>query len=187
MGESLGKLSTSRIKVNIIHQATGGINESDIILAAVSNAVVIGFHIRASLKAEELASREGVEIKLYDIIYEVIADVKASLEGLLEPIVKEVVVGKAEVRQVFKISKMGTIAGCFLHKGKVKRNDQVHLIRDNTVIYEGKIKSLKRFKNDAREVEEGFECGIGLYNYDDIKVGDFIEAYEKEEVAQKLE
>lgn len=187
LGESLEKLSTSRIKVNIIHQATGGINESDIILAAVSNAVVIGFHIRASLKAEELASREGVEIKLYDIIYEVIADVKASLEGLLEPIVKEVVVGKAEVRQVFKISKMGTIAGCFLHKGKVKRNDQVHLIRDNTVIYEGKIKSLKRFKNDAREVEEGFECGIGLYNYDDIKVGDFIEAYEKEEVAQKLE
>lgn len=184
--ESLNKLSTVQIKVNIIHQATGGINESDIILAAVSNAVVIGFHIRASLKAEELAPREGVEIKLYDIIYEAIAEVKASLEGLLEPIVREVVTGKAEVRQLFKVSKVGTIAGCFLHKGRVSRNDLVHLIRNDVVIYEGKIDSLKRFKKDAREVEEGFECGIGLQNYNDIKVGDFVEAYKKEETAQKL-
>ena len=185
--ECFNKLSTSKIKINIIHQTTGGINESDIILAAVSNAVVIGFHIRAGLKAEELARQEGVEIKLYDVIYEAIADVKASLEGLLEPIVKEVVTGKAEVRQLFKVSKVGTIAGCFLHKGKASRNDLVHLIRNDVVIYEGKIKSLKRFKEDVREVEEGFECGIGLQNYDDLKVGDFIETYEKEEITQKLE
>ncbi len=187
LAECFNKLSTPKIKINIIHQTTGGINESDIILAAVSNAVVIGFHIRAGLKAEELARQEGVEIKLYDVIYEAIADVKASLEGLLEPIVKEVVTGKAEVRQLFKVSKVGTIAGCFLHKGKIIRNDLVHLIRNDVVIYEGKIKSLKRFKEDVREVEEGFECGIGLQNYDDLKVGDFIETYEKEEIAQKLE
>jgi len=185
--ESLNKLSTDKIIVNIIHQTTGGINESDIILAAVSNAVVIGFHIRASLKAEELARQEGVEIKLYDVIYEAIADVKASLEGLLEPIVKEIVTGKAEVRQLFKVSKIGTVAGCFVHKGKINRNDLVHLIRNDIVIYEGRIKSLKRFKEDVREVEQGFECGIGLQNYDDIKVGDFIETYKKEEIAQKLE
>ncbi|MCK4859374.1 MAG: translation initiation factor IF-2 [Candidatus Omnitrophica bacterium] len=186
LAESFNKISTPKIKINIIHQATGGVNESDIILAAVSNAVIIGFHIRASLKAEELASREAVEIKLYDVIYEAISDVKASLEGLLEPIVKEVVVGKAEIRQTFKVSKIGTIGGCFIHKGKISRNDLVHLIRNDVVIYEGKIKSLKRFKEDAREVKEGFECGIGLQNYDDIKAGDFIEAYEKEEIAQKL-
>ncbi|RKY39867.1 MAG: translation initiation factor IF-2 [Candidatus Omnitrophota bacterium] len=184
---ALNKLSTSKVGIQIIHQATGGINESDIILASVSNAIVIGFHVRASAKAEELASQEGVDIKVYDIIYEAINEIKASLEGLLEPVIKDVSIGKAEVRQVFKIPKVGTVAGCFVLKGRVRRNDLAHLIRNDVVIYDGRIRSLKRFKEDVREVEEGFECGMSLENYNDIKIGDVIEVYEKREIAQKLE
>ena len=172
--------------LSIIHSATANINESDVILAAASNAVIIGFNVKSDEKAEEVAEKEKVEIKIYHIIYEAIADVRAAMEGMLEPISKEVFLGRAVVKQVFRVSKVGVIAGCSIQKGTIARQAKIKLIRDKQVIHEGKISSLKRFKDDVRDVAEGFECGIGLAGHDDIKEGDTIEAYTIEMIARRL-
>jgi translation initiation factor IF-2 len=184
---ALERMSTSEVKLQVIHAAAGAINESDINLAAASNALIIGFHVRPTPSAQSLADREKVEIRKYNIIYDAVDDIRAAMEGLLKPELREEMIGTIEVRNTFKIPKIGTIAGCFVKTGKVKRNSDVRLVRDAVEIFKGKLTSLKRFKDDAREVEEGFECGIGLENFHDIKVGDTIEAYEIHELAKKLE
>ncbi|MDP8254277.1 MAG: translation initiation factor IF-2 [Candidatus Alcyoniella australis] len=183
--ESLEKLSTEQTKVEIIHTGVGAINESDVNLAVASGAVIIGFSIRPEPKAKKLADQERIDIKLYTVIYELIEDVQQALKGMLDPVMAEVFLGRAEVRNIFHISRLGTIAGCSVIDGKMLRNAQVRLVRDGTVIYEGKISSLKRFKDDAREVATGFECGIGLESYNDIKDGDHIECFKIEEQRQE--
>ncbi len=185
--ESLLELSTKDVKINIVHADVGNINESDVMLAVVSNAVVLGFNVKVEEGAQELAAKEGIEIKMYGIIYEAIQDVVAAMEGLLEPFLKEIFVARAQVKQVFKVTKAGTIAGCIVAKGKMVRTGVAKLIRDKSVIYEGKISSLKRFKDDVRDVNEGVECGIGLDRHDDIRVGDLIEVYSIEKVARRLD
>ncbi|MBI4974343.1 MAG: translation initiation factor IF-2 [Candidatus Omnitrophica bacterium] len=185
--QSLSELNTKDVKLNIIHADVGNINESDVMLAVVSNAVVMGFNVKVEEGAQEIAAKEGIEIKIYGIIYEAIQDVMAAMEGLLEPYSKEVFVGRAKVVQVFKVSKAGTIAGSSVVKGKIVRTGIAKLLRDKSVIYEGRIASLKRFKDDVREVAEGFECGIGLERHDDIKAGDLIEVYGIEKVARRLD
>jgi translation initiation factor IF-2 len=184
--ESLNKLSTPDIKLKIIHSSTGTITETDVMLASASNAVIFGFNVRPDSRVTEIAEKEGVDIKLYDVIYNVIADVKAAMEGLLEPVFKEVVQGRAEIRDLFKITKIGTIAGCFVLDGKITRNAGLRVVRDGIVVYDGKIASLKRVKDDVREVTAGMECGIGIENFNDIHVGDILEAYIKEKVDRKL-
>lgn len=185
--KSLTELSIKDVKINVIHSAVGNINDSDVVLALASNAIIIGFHVKTEPKALETAEKEGVEIKLYNIIYETIADVKAAMEGMLEPIIKEVFLGRVQVRQMFTGSKIGTIAGCYVMKGRIPRSAIVKLIRGGKIIYEGKVSSLKRFKDDVKEVAEGFECGIVLINHDDIKEGDIIEAFEIQKIARRLE
>ncbi|MDP3804509.1 MAG: translation initiation factor IF-2, partial [Candidatus Omnitrophota bacterium] len=185
--KSLKDLTTKDVSVNIIHADVGNVNESDVMLAVVSNAVVIGFNVKVDEGAGEIARKEGIEIKNYGIIYEAFQDVMAAMEGLLEPISKEVFVGRAKVLQVFKVSNAGTVAGCSVVKGKILRAGTAKLIRDKAVIYEGKVSSLKRFKDDAREVNEGFECGVGFEKHDDIKIGDLIEMYTIEKVARRLD
>ncbi|MHB8771444.1 MAG: translation initiation factor IF-2 [Syntrophales bacterium] len=184
--DALNKLSTDDIKLKIIHSSTGTITETDVMLASASNAIIIGFNVRPDPRVVEVAEQEGVDIKLYDIIYNVIADVKAAMEGLLEPIYKEVVQGRAEVREIFKVPKVGTIAGSYVTDGKIARTAALRLLRDGVVLYDGKLGSLKRFKDDAREVAAGFECGIGIEGFNDIHVGDVIEAYVKEQIERKL-
>ena len=186
LAESLNKLSTTDIKLKIIHSSTGAITETDVMLASASNAVIIGFNVRPDSRVAEIAEQEGVDVKLYDIIYNVIADVKAAMEGLLEPVYREVVQGRAEVRNLFKISKVGTIAGSYVLDGKIARNANLKVVRDGVVAYDGKIASLKRIKDDAREVSAGMECGIGIENFNDIHVGDILEAYVQEKVERKL-
>ncbi len=186
LSESLNKLSTPDIKVKIIHSSTGTVTETDVMLASASNAVIIGFNVRPDARVTELAEKEGVDIKLYDIIYNVISDVKAAMEGLLEPVYKEVTQGRAEVRQLFKVPKVGTIAGSYVLDGKITRQSSLKLVRDGVVIYTGKISSLRRLKDDVREVMSGFECGIGIENFNDLHEGDVIEAYTSEKVEQKL-
>jgi translation initiation factor IF-2 len=186
LSESLNKLSTTDIKVKIIHSSTGTVTETDVMLASASNAVIIGFNVRPDARVIEIAEKEGVDIKLYDIIYNVIADVKAAMEGLLEPVYKEVTQGRAEVRQLFKVPKIGTIAGSYVLDGKITRQSSLKLVRDGVVIYTGKISSLRRLKDDVREVLSGFECGIGIENFNDLREGDIIEAYTSEKVEQKL-
>ncbi len=184
--EALVKLSTSGVKLNVIHSSTGSVTESDVLLASASDALIIGFKVRPDARVVEMAKEEGVEIKLYDIIYNVIADVRAAMEGLLEPVYREVVLGHAEVRNLFKVPKVGIVAGCHVNDGKVMRNANVKLVRDGVQIYDGKIMSLKRFKDDAREVTAGLECGISIEGFNDMKVGDVIEAYTQEQVERKL-
>lgn len=185
--DALERITHPQVKVKVIHTAVGGINESDVMLAAASNAIVIGFNVRPEIKASQTAEKEGVDIRLYNIIYEAIEDVKKALEGLLEPTLKEKILGRAEVRQTFQVSRIGTIAGCYVIDGAVSRaSDGVRIIRDNIVIYEGKLSSLKRFKDDVREVQTGYECGITIENYNDMKVGDIIENYVIEKIAGKL-
>jgi len=185
--DAVERLSTSEIRLNVIHSGVGGINETDVSLAAASDAVVIGFNVRADSKAEEVARREDVDIRTYRIIYELIDNIHAAMEGLLEPETSETKVGVAEVRQVFKVSKSGNIAGCTVLEGKIVRGGKARLLRDKVVIYEGAIDSLKRFKDDAREVEKGFECGISLGNFQDMKPKDLIEVFTQETKARKLE
>lgn len=187
LSDSLMKLSTEEVKVRIIHRAVGAISESDVLLAQASGAIIIGFNVRPTSGAKKLAENENVEIRLYNIIYNVIEDIKKALEGMLEPEKREEFLGTAEIRETFKISKVGTVAGCFVTEGKILRNARARLIRNGIVIYDGKIASLKRFKDDVKEVEAGLECGIALENYNDIKVGDVIEAYNILEVKRKLE
>ena len=186
MAEALNKLSTPDIKLKIIHSSTGAITETDVMLASASNAIIIGFNVRPDSRVSEIAEQEGVDVKLYDIIYNVIADVKAAMEGLLEPVYREVVQGRAEVRDLFKISKIGTIAGSHVLDGKITRNSNLKVVRDGVVAYDGKIASLKRLKDDVREVAAGLECGIGIENFNDIHVGDILEAYTQEKVERKL-
>ncbi len=184
--EALSKLSTDRVAIKVIHSAVGGVNEGDIMLASASNAIIIGFNVRADSKAAQLAETEKVDIRIYNIIYDLVDDVKKAMEGLLEPVIREEVLGKAEVREVFRIPKVGNIAGCYVTDGKILRGAKARLIRDNIVIYDGKIGSLKRFKEDVKEVQTGYECGIGIEGYNDIKVGDVLEAYELREEAARL-
>jgi translation initiation factor IF-2 len=185
LNEALNKLSTTDIKLKIIHSSTGTITETDVMLASASNAVIIGFNVRPDGRVADIAEQEGVEIKLYDVIYDVLDDMKAAIEGLLEPVYREVVQGRAEVRELFKVPKVGTIAGSYVIDGKITRNSTIKLIRDGVLIYNGKLLSLRRFKDDAREVMTGFECGIGIEGFNDIKVGDIIEAYVQEKVEKK--
>jgi translation initiation factor IF-2 len=184
---SLERLSTTEVKLVVIQNATGAINEGDVLLASASNALIIGFHVRPSSAAQSLADREKVDVRKYNIIYDAIEDIKSAMEGLLKPELREEQIGTVEVRSTFKIPKVGTIAGCFVKSGKIRRGADIRLIRDSIEIFKGKITSLKRFKEDAREVEEGFECGLGLENFHDIKEGDVIEVYEVREIAKKLE
>ena len=177
LSDALAKLSNDEVRVQVIHKAVGAISESDILLAAASNAVVLGFHVRPGAAARKLAEAELVEIKLYSIIYDAIENVRKGLEGLLSPEIRENVVGSVEVRQIFKVPRIGTVAGCYVTDGKIQRNNRARLVRDGIVVYEGDIASLKRFKDDVREVEEGYECGLSLENFNDIKVGDIIEPF----------
>ena len=182
--QALEKLSNDEVKVKVIHANVGAITESDVTLANVSNAIIIGFNVRPQPIAKDMADKENVEIKTYSVIYNAIEDVEAAMKGMLDPVFKEVVIGNAEVRQTFKISDVGTIAGCYVTSGKVARNAGVRVLRDNVVIHDGKLISLKRMKDDAKEVAKGFECGIQIENFNDIKEGDIIEAYIMEQVKQ---
>ena len=180
--QSLEKLSNDEVQVKVIHSNVGAVTESDVTLAKVSKAIIIAFNVRPDAMAKEIAEKEEVEIKTYSVIYNAIEDVEAAMKGMLDPVFKEVVIGNAEIRQVFKVSNVGTIAGCYVTNGKVARNAGVRLLRENIVVYEGKLVSLKRFKDDAKEVASGYECGIQLENYNDIKEGDILEVYVMEEV-----
>lgn len=186
LSDSLIKLSTEEIQVNIIHKAVGQISESDILLAAASNAVVVGFQVRPSLSARKLAEKEGIDIRLYSIIYDAIEEIKAAMEGMLSPEIKEEIVATLEVRDVFKIGKVGTIAGCFVREGKMTRNTKVRVIRDGIVVYTGDLGSLKRFKDDVKEVTSGYECGLNINNFNDIKVGDIVEGYQTVQIKKTL-
>jgi len=186
VGESLRKLSTDAVRLNVLHSAVGAVTETDVNLASASNAIIIGFNVRPEVKAQGLAEKEGVDIRLYSIIYDAVEDVKKAMEGLLAPTLKEKYLGRAEIREVFSVPKIGNVGGCYVQDGKMLRNAQVRLLRDNVVVYEGKMSSLRRFKDDQKEVSSGYECGIGLENYNDIKVGDIIEAFEIEKFATKL-
>ncbi len=186
LSDSLIKLSTENIQVNVIHKAVGQISESDVSLAAASDAIIVGFQVRPSVTARKVAENEGVDIRIYSIIYDAIEEVKAAMEGMLAPIVKEEITATIEVRETFHISKVGTVAGCMVREGKVKRTDRARLIRDGIVIHTGSLAALKRFKEDVKEVATNFECGISLTSQDDIKVGDIIETFVQVEVKQKL-
>ena len=183
---SLEKISTSEVSVRVLHSAVGGINESDVILAKASNAVIIGFNVRANPQARELARRDGVEIRYYSIIYDLIDDMRKALSGLLAPTLRERLLGNASIREVFNITRVGKVAGCMVTEGSVRRGAKVRLLRDNVVIHEGSLKTLKRFKDEVREVNQGYECGMAFENYHDIQVGDVIECFEIEEVARAL-
>ena len=187
LSDSLIKLSTEQVRVNVIHKAVGAISESDVILAEASDAVIIGFQVRPSTDARKLADEQGIEIRLYSVIYDAINDVKDGIEGMLEPIKKEEITGTAEVKQTFKISKVGTIAGCLVRDGKISRTSKCRLIRDGIVVYTGELASLKRGKDDAKEVSAGMECGIGIDKFNDVKVGDSIEAFTITEIKQTLD
>ena len=186
LSDSLMRLSTEEVKVVVIHKGVGAISESDVLLATASNAVIVGFHVRPNLNARKLAEVENVDIRLYSIIYDAINEVKSALEGMLTPSVSEEVLATVEVREIFKVSKVGTIAGCYVKDGRITRNNKVRLVRDGLVVFDGSISSLKRFKDDVREVEQGFECGVSLEGYNDIKRSDVIEAYRTVETKRKL-
>ncbi len=186
LSDSLLKLSTEKVAVSIIHKAVGQISESDVLLASASDAIIVGFQVRPSASARRIADAEEIEIRLYSIIYDAINEVKAAMEGMLEKEMEEVIVGNAEVRDVFKISKVGTVAGTMVTDGYIKRNNPIRLIRDGIVVYAGKLNSLKRFKDDASEVKSGFDCGMGIEGFNNIEVGDVIESYEMKEVKKSL-
>ena len=186
LSDSMEKLSTDEISVNIIHRGVGQITESDVLLASASDAIIIGFQVRPSVSARDLAEKEGIDIRSYSIIYEAINEIKSAMEGMLEPTEEEKIMGNIEVRETYKISKIGTIAGCFVTNGNIIRKNKIRLIRDGIVIFTGKIKQLKRFKEDANEVKSGYECGISIEDFNDIKVGDIIESFEIQEIKRKL-
>jgi translation initiation factor IF-2 len=183
---ALSRLATDEVKVTVVHAGVGGITESDVNLAMASRAVIIGFNTRADATARKLAETSGIQIRYYNIIYEAVDEMKAALSGMLAPERKESVLGLVEVRQVFRISKVGTVAGCYVQEGLVKRGAQVRVLRDNVVIHTGEIEALKRFKDDVREVKSGFECGISLKGFQDLKEGDQFEVFEVLEVARTL-
>jgi len=186
LSDSLLKLSTEEIQVNIVHKAVGAITEADVNLASASDAIIIGFQVRPTVTAKKLADDEQIDIRLYSVIYKAIEELKSAMEGMLSPDIKEEIVGTADVRETFDITKVGTIAGCFVTSGYIQRNSKIRLIRDGIVIHDGKLGSLKRFKDDVKEVKNNYECGLNIEKFNDIKVGDIIEAYEEKEVARKL-
>jgi translation initiation factor IF-2 len=186
LADSLIKLSTEEVQVKVIHKAVGAISENDVMLASASNAVIIGFQVRPSMEARRLAESESIEIRIYSVIYDAIEEVKSSIEGMLAPLEKEEVTATAEVREIFKISRVGTIAGCMVKEGKLIRTAKIRVIRDGIVIYTGKLGSLKRFKDDVKEVASGFDCGLNIDGFNDVKVGDIIEAYTIVEIKRKL-
>ncbi len=186
LSDSLIKLSTEEIQLNIIHKAVGQIKEADIMLAAASNAIILGFQVRPSLGARKLAEKEEIDIRLYSVIYDAIEEVKAAMEGMLSPEIKEEITSTVEIREIFKITKVGTVAGCMVKEGKINRNSRIRVIRDGIVVYTGELGSLKRFKEDVREVASGYECGLNIGSFNDIKVGDIIESYHEVEVMKKL-
>lgn len=186
LSDSLTKLSTSEVQVNILHKAVGAITESDVLLASASDAIIIGFQVRPSAQAKAIAEKESIDIRHYSVIYQAIDEIKAAMEGMLEPTVEEKITGNIEIKEIFKISKVGTIAGCYVTDGKVTRTSKVRIIRDGIVIYSGKLASLKRFKDDVKEVIHGQDCGLNIENYNDIEIGDIIEAYEEIEIKRKL-
>jgi translation initiation factor IF-2 len=187
LSDILHKLSTEKVKIKVIHAAVGAITEYDVLLATASNAIIIGFNVRPERKAQELAEQEQVDIRLHSIIYELQDEMRKAMTGLLEPVIKETYLGRAEVRDTFRIPKVGTIAGCYVQDGVIRRDGEVRLVRDGVVVFKGKIASLKRFKDDASEVRNGMECGISIANYGDVKVGDVIEAFTVEKIAAELE
>ncbi|MDQ3190777.1 MAG: translation initiation factor IF-2, partial [Bacteroidota bacterium] len=186
LSDSLLKLSTDKVQVNIIHKSVGQITESDVLLASASNAIIIGFQVRPSPSARKLAENEQIDIRLYSIIYDAINEIKAAMEGMLAPQFEEKITCNIEIRDVFKISKVGTVAGCMVLDGKVTRNTKVRIIRDGIVVYTGELGSLKRFKDDVKEVTTGYECGLNIQNFNDIKEKDIIEGYEMVEIKKKL-
>jgi translation initiation factor IF-2 len=186
LSDTLQKLSNDKVKIRVLRSGVGAINESDVLLASASDAIIIGFNVRPERKAQEMADQEKVDIRLHSIIYELQDEMKKAMTGLLDPTIKETNLGRAEVKDIFRIPKVGTIAGCQVIDGAIKRDSEVRLLRDNVVVYTGKIGSLKRFKDDASEVRTGMECGIGIQNYNDIKAGDVIEAFLTEKVATQL-
>ena len=179
---SLEKLSNDQVRVNIVHTGVGAVNESDIMLAGTSDSIIIGFNVRPSSSVSTIAEREGVQIRTYRVIYDIIDDVENAMKGMLDPEFKEVILGTVEIRDTFKVPGVGIVGGGYVTDGKIVRNEQIRLVRDGIVIHEGKISSLKRFKDDVREVAQGYECGIGIENYNDIKEGDVIECFTMEEV-----
>ena len=186
LADSLLELSTPEIQVNIKHQAVGQISESDVMLASASDAIIIGFQVRPSVSARKIAEQEQIDIRLYSIIYDAIEEIKAAMEGMLSPEIKEEIIGTAEIMEVYNITKVGTIAGCIVRDGKIIRNNKVRVIRDGIVIYTGALGSLKRFKDDIKEVKNGYECGMNVTGFNDIKEGDTIESFTTVEVAKKL-
>ena len=187
LSDELERQSTDEVEVKVIHRSVGAVNETDVLLAQTTDAIVIGFHVRPDRKARDLAEREGVDIRSYRVIYEATEEVRAALEGMLAPEEKEIILGSAEVRQLFKVPKTGTVAGCYVSDGVIDRNNKIRLLREHVVIYEGKLSSLKRFKDDVKEVRAGYECGMGIENFNDVKVGDVLEAFRIEHVARKLD
>jgi translation initiation factor IF-2 len=185
--EALEKLSTAKVKVRVLHAGVGGITESDVSLASASGAIVVGFGVRADQRAQQVAESTGIELRFYRIIYELLDDVKKAMVGMLAPIRQEVKLGRVDVRDTFTVPKLGLVAGCFVTEGMVKRGAHVRLLRDNRVVFEGKMASLRRFKDDVKEVQQGFECGLGIEGYNDIKTGDVIEVFEYKDVAASLE
>ena len=183
---SIEKLATAEVKVMVLHSGIGAVNESDVTLARASKALIIGFNVRANPQARELARRDGIDIRYYSIIYDLTDDLKKALSGLMAPQLKENILGYAEIREVFTITKVGKVAGCMVTEGVVRRGGKVRLLRDNVVVHEGELSQLKRFKDDAREVKEGFECGMTFANYNDIQKGDRVECFEIERIARSL-
>ena len=180
--DSLLKLTTDKVQIKVIHKSVGQVTESDVLLASASNAIIVGFQVRPSASARKLAEQEQIDIRLYSIIYDAINELKSAMEGMLAPTFEEKIVCNIQIRETFKITKVGTIAGCMVLDGKVTRNTKIRLIREGIVIYTGELGSLKRFKDDAKEVNSGYECGLNIANYNDIKVDDLIEGYEMVEV-----
>jgi len=187
ISDALNKLSTDEVKIQVVHSGAGAISESDILLATASEAIIIGFNVKPTAKVKEIAERENVDIRFYDIIYKLVAEVKDAMTGMLEPVFTESYLGQAEVLQTFSIPKVGTIAGCRVSDGLMRRNAQVRLLRNGVVVYTGRVSSLKRLKDDAKEVAKGYECGIGLENFNDVKVGDIIESFEQIETQATLD
>jgi translation initiation factor IF-2 len=187
LADSLMKLSNDEVRVQVIHKGVGAISEGDVLLAAASAAIIVGFHVRPHSNARKLAEAEKVDIRLYNVIYDAINEVKSALEGMLAPLISEKLVATIEIRDTFKVPKLGTVAGCYVQDGKINRNHKIRLFREGVVVYEGHLASLKRFKDDVKEVDAGYECGLNIANFNDIKVNDIIEAYEMVETKQKLE
>jgi translation initiation factor IF-2 len=186
LSDSLVKLSTEVIKLKIIHSSTGAITETDVMLASASGAIVIGFNVRANPRVTEVAEKEKVDIRYYDVIYNVLEDVRLAMTGMLEPVFKENVIGRVDIKEIFRVPRIGAVAGCMVTDGHVERNAKIRLLRDDVVIFDGNMASLRRFKEDVREVQTGYECGIGLENFQDIKPGDVFEVYQMEEIQAEL-